>query len=330
MRLISKTILPHASIASATQTAHVLDCLPPEMKRALLFAPDQMRNHLEEIRLRIGQEMTVTIDGAERVLARDGRLYPLDDLNRGILCSPDYLQYTIEKASDGFVYSAEETIRQGFIPLRGGHRLGVCGHAVLNGPFVSTIKDFSSICIRIARDLSNISSEGTQAVYANGKLRNTLIISPPLAGKTTYLRDLIRQLSALGIRTGLCDERSEIAALVHGEPQLSLGRLVDVIDGCAKAEAAMMLLRSMSPQVIAMDEITLPCDVDAICRAANCGVAVVATAHADDIRELYRRKIYLPLLENRIFSQVIHLSRQGQERICGRYEAEPSDCPTES
>ena len=134
----------------------------------------------------------------------------------------------------------------------------------------------------------------------------------------------------MGIRTGLCDERSEIAALVHGEPQFSLGRLVDVIDGCAKAEAAMMLLRSMSPQVIAMDEITLPCDVDAICRAANCGVAVVATAHADDIRELYRRKIYLPLLENRIFSQVIHLSRQGQERICGRYEAEPSDCPTES
>ena len=131
-------------------------------------------------------------------MARDGRLYPLDDLNRGILCSPDYLQYTIEKASDGFVYSAEETIRQGFIPLRGGHRLGVCGHAVLNGPFVSTIKDFSSICIRIARDLANISSEGTQAVYANGKLRNTLIISPPLAGKTTYLRDLIRQLWASG------------------------------------------------------------------------------------------------------------------------------------
>ena len=328
MRLIAKSIVRQGTApAVSAQVARVFDCLPPEMKRAALFMPEQERNRLEEIRLRAGREVTVTVDGCERVLARDGRLYEIDGLGRGIVCPAEYIQYTVEKASDGFVYSAEETIRQGFITLRGGHRIGLCGHAVTAGGEISAINGFSSVCIRVARDIEGISAEGAEAVYGCGRLNNTLIISSPLTGKTTYLRDLIRELSKRRIRTGICDERSEIAALVAGEPQFAIGHFIDVIDGCRKSDAAMLLLRAMSPQVIAMDEITAPCDVEAICRAANCGVSVVATAHADDVRELYRRRIYAPLLENRIFSRVLHLTRQGGERACAVYEVTDGDVP---
>lgn len=324
MRLISQSVLNGSSLLTPIQTTHIWDCLPLETKRAALLMAESTRNHLEEIRLRTGREATVTLDGKEQILSRDGKLYISDDLSRGITCTAEHLLYTVEKAADGFVYSAEETIRQGFITIRGGHRLGLCGHVICNQDGISSMNGFSSICIRIARDVQKISQEGKNVICYDCKLHNTLIISSPLVGKTTYLRDLIRTLSSDGIRIGICDERSEIAALIQGEPQFALGHFVDVIDGCPKAEAAMMLLRSMSPQMIAMDEITAPQDVEAICRAANCGVRIIATAHADDICELHKRKLYAQLLENQLFSRVLHLERRGTERICTAYAIEDS------
>ncbi len=327
MRLLSKSVLNRSPLISPIQTAHIFDCLPSEMKRAAWLLPESTRNRLEEIRLRAGREVTVTVDGKEQILSRDGKLYISDDLSRGITCTAEHVLYTVEKAADGFVYSAEETIRQGFIPIRGGHRLGLCGHVVIHQNGIASMNGFSSLCIRIARDVQGISQAGKEVICSNSGLHNTLIISSPLVGKTTYLRDLIRTLSADGMRIGVCDERSEIAALMQGEPQFALGHFVDVIDGCSKAEAAMMLLRSMSPQLIAMDEITAPLDVEAICRAANCGVRILATAHADDIAELRHRKLYAQLLDNQLFSRVLHLERQGTERFCTAYALDAPETP---
>lgn len=324
MHLISQSVLSPSSLLSPRQITHIFDCLPSEMKRAALLMTESTRNHLEEFRLRTGREATVTLDGKEQILSRDGKLYISDDLSRGMICTAEHLLNTVEKAADGFVYSAEETIRQGFITIRGGHRLGLCGHVVVNQDGISSMNGFSSICIRIARDVQKISQEGKNVICSDSRLHNTLIISSPLVGKTTYLRDLIRMLSSDGIRIGVCDERSEIAALIHGEPQFELGHFVDVIDGCPKAEAAMMLLRSMSPQMIAMDEITAPQDIEAICQAANCGVRILATAHANDICELRKRKLYAALLENQLFSRVLHLERHGTERRCTAYAMEDS------
>lgn len=323
MRLIAKHVLPKGNVrAAAAQIASVIDCLPPELRRAMLFLPEGELQKVEEIRLRSGRFATVTVDGREQIITRDGKLIFEDCLGRGILCPADYVRYTVERAADGFVYSSEETMRQGFVTMRGGHRCGLAGHAVTTGETVTAISNFSSVCVRIARDVEGIAAEGADAIVDGSSVHNTLIVSPPLAGKTTYLRDLVRTLAERRFRIGICDERCELAALSAGEPQFSLGRSIDVIDNCPKAEAAMILLRALAPQVIAMDEITAPKDVSAILSAANCGVAIVATAHADSMEAAIRRPIYAPLWENRVFSRVLELSARQQCRTCTVYAAE--------
>ena len=320
VRLIAKHVLPEGSArVTAAQLLPALDCLPSELKRAILLLPESTRYRLEEIRLRTGRMASVTVGGQEKIVTRDGRLIPEDSLGRGILCPAEYVRAVVERAADGFVYSAEETIRQGFVAMRGGHRCGLAGRAVLSGGTVTSIGELGSVCLRIARDIEGVAAEGADAIIADGKLCNTLIVSPPLAGKTTYLRDLVRSLAARRLRVGVCDERCEIAAVCAGEPQFSLGQSMDVIDNCPKAEAAMILLRALAPQVIAMDEITAPGDVAAILCAANCGVAVVATAHADSTEAAMRRPIYAPLWENRVFSRVLELSAVPPRRTCAVY-----------
>ncbi len=323
MRLIAKHVLPEGCVRPASGLlAPVLDCLPPELKRAILFLPGGERQKIAEIRLRVGRLATVTVDGQERIVTRDGKLISEDRLGRGILCPAEYVRQTVERAANGFVYRAEETMRQGFVTMRGGHRCGLAGHAVSAGGMVTAIGNFSSVCLRIARDVEGIAAEGADAITDGTAVRNTLIVSPPLAGKTTYLRDLVRTLASRRFRIGVCDERCELAAMADGEPQFALGQSVDVIDNCPKSEAAMILLRALAPQVIAMDEITAPTDVSAILSTANCGVAVVATAHADNIDAALQRPIYAPLWENRVLSRVLELSAGSPRRTCAVYAAE--------
>lgn len=324
MRLIAKHVLPEGNVRTMSlQTASVIDCLPPELKRAMQFLSEGERQRVEEIRLRAGRFATVTVGGRERILTRDGKLISEDSLGRGILCPAEYVRYTVERAANGFVYSAEETMRQGFVAMRGGHRCGLAGHAVTVGDTVTAIGNFSSVCLRLARDVEGIAGEGADAIADGATVHNTLIVSPPLAGKTTYLRDLVRTLAERRFRIGVCDERCELAAMAAGEPQFALGQSVDVIDNCPKAEAAMILLRALAPQIIAMDEITAPNDVAAILSTANCGVAVVATAHADSVESALQRPIYAPLWENHVFSRVLELSAKPQCRTCAVYAAEP-------
>ena len=323
MRLIAKHVLPEGCVRTASGLlVPVLDCLPPELKRAILFLPEGERQKMEEIRLRTGRFATVTVGGEEQILTRDGKLISEDHLGRGILCPAEHIRQTVERAANGFVYSAEETMRQGFVAMRGGHRCGLAGHAVSADGAVAAISNFSSVCLRIARDVEGVAAEGADAITNGRTVCNTLIVSPPLAGKTTYLRDLVRTLAAWRFRIGICDERCELAAMADGEPQFALGQSVDVVDNCPKSEAAMILLRALAPQIIAMDEITAPNDVSAILSAANCGVAVVATAHAENMEAAVQRPIYAPLWENRVFSRVLELSTGSHRRTCAVYAAE--------
>jgi len=315
---------PGAKQKELMRISKAFDILPPDIKRAAVFMSDENKSALEEIRLRNGWPVCVLIGQTEYVLARDGRICGRDGAQRGFQVSSEYVAQTVERAANGVIYGAQESIKDGYITVSGGHRVGICGHAVTEKNRVNALKHFSSVCVRIARALVGIGTETAGFIAQRSGLHSTLIISPPLRGKTTLLRDIVRELSYRDYRIGLADERGELAGMVKGTPQFDVGPCTDVIDGCPKSEGALMLLRGMSPDLIAMDEITAPEDVEAICKAANCGVAVLASAHADGICELKKRKTYGPLFESGIFGRIASLDIRDGERFCTLYDVDES------
>ena len=208
----------------------------------------------------------------------------------------------------------------GFLPLRGGFRLGVCGSAVVRDGEVSNLKDISSLALRIVCEHIGLGSDiAPQLFSADGRFLSTLILSPPGGGKTTLLRDLIRVLS-LGdaehraLRVAVIDERCELAVCCKGRAQMELGNHTDVLSLCPKAAGIPMVLRGMNPQVIAMDEVTQPEDIRAIGEIAGCGVAVLATAHGRSLTEMLRRPLYRELFEMGVFENLLTVSLNNGKR----------------
>ena len=210
--------------------------------------------------------------------------------------SREDLNYTINAASRYSPWTAQ-TAAQGYLTAAGGHRIGLCGEAVVQQGVVTGMKNISSLCIRIARDFPGIAASASKLP---GSL---LILGPPGWGKTTLLRDLIRQLENTE-KIGVVDERGEL--FPEGIPR---GNRVDILSGCSKQDGIPMLLRTMGPTCIAVDEITTAEDTGALLQAANCGVRLLATAHGSSVSDLRLRKIYRPLLENAVFAAVLVLKK---------------------
>lgn len=273
--------------------------LPPRFRDLAFSVADEDKLYAEEFRLRAGQGFSVCIAGEEKHLTRPG------SVNQEDLCT------TLELATGHSVHTAQESIREGYVTVCGGHRIGICGTVIKTALGLFNIRDFSSVSIRIAKDINTAAENITDIVVKGGSFRNTLIISPPGYGKTTTLRDLVRRLSDRGFRISLVDERGELAAKYRGVAQFDVGRCTDVIDGIDKASGAMLMLRAMTPDIIALDEITAERDVDAICSISNCGVGILATAHGESARSLFARPMYKRLYELRVFQTVITLGRSG-------------------
>lgn len=262
----------------------VIAILPPWLQRP---AQEAVSGSLEELRLRTGQAPACVVRGREMPL---GRLKRVDagDLNH-ILCA----------ASRASLYAVNETLAHGFLTLPGGHRIGICGQAVREQGSIRTIHQISSMAIRFARE---------QRWTGVMPVDSCLILGPPGCGKTTLLRDCIRRLSDEGsFRVSLVDERGEVAACVGGVPQFSVGAHTDVLTATEKAQGITMLLRTMNPQWIAVDEITRTEDILAISQAAYCGVKLLATAHADKLSDLYKRPVYTELMAQKVFQEVMIL-----------------------
>ena len=274
--------------------------LPARLRKAALLLPEQQRAEAEEFRLRVGQPLSVLLPEGE---------VPLEPV-----VEPEELETLCDIASEFSRYAAAETLREGFIPVRGGFRLGLCGTVVMKEGDPANVKSFSSAVLRIGREQKGIAEPLLEELFQNGRFRNTLILSGPGGGKTTLLRDLVRCLSLRGIRVALLDERGEVAAVHRGEPQLDVGPCTDVLDACPKALGIPMVLRAMNPQVIAADEITVREDLRAIALAAGCGVGLLATIHAGDMSELKERPLYRQLLEERIFRAAVWIRRTGGGR----------------
>lgn len=285
--------------------------LPGPLRESLRgLGPDRLCA-LEELRLRRGFPMTALLPEGEAE-------------TEGPPVGEDELRQVVENATQSSAHTALDKVCQGFVTLRGGHRVGLCGTVVKKGGQIVTLRELSSLSIRVARPVEGLAAPLLPALMENGRFLSTLILAPPGGGKTTLLRDLVRALSdgeaGRPLRVAVADERGEIAALWRGEPQLYIGRHTDVLDGCAKGEGLSMLIRGMNPQAAAVDEITRPEDVGAVTEAAGCGVALIATAHGAGRDDLNRRCAYRELLSAGVFQRLVVLERRGTGR-CARTEA---------
>ena len=246
-------------------------------------------------------------------------LLPQGERELDAVVEPEELETLCDLATEFSRYAAAETLREGFLPVRGGFRVGLCGTAVMKDGANTNLKNLSSAAIRIGRQYLGIAKDLVPQLMREGRFWNTLLLSAPGGGKTTLLRDLVRCLSRQGQRVALIDERGEVAVMVRGEPQMDVGPRTDIVDGCPKALAIPMVLRAMNPQIIAADEITLREDLKAMSLAVGCGVGLLATIHAGSVGELLEKPLYRQLLEDRVFRLAICIRCQGGERT---YEVE--------
>lgn len=283
--------------------------------RVILMKMDtEKMDNLQEIRMRAGKPLMAYYRNRDMFVTADGELSK--DSKAAYIVAQSEIIKSVELMSENSVYAFQDEIKSGFITLRGGHRVGLSGRVIIQEGQIRNIKDFNGLNIRVAKEISGCSGHLIRYIIKNNKdIYNTLIIGPPQCGKTTILRDASKYLSNgledidfVGLKIGIVDERSEIAACSKGIPQNDVGFRTDVMDSCPKALGMEMLLRSMSPNIIITDEIGTRGDKDAILKVLNSGVKIIASAHGYNISELKMREELLALIKAGTFERYIVLS----------------------
>ena len=258
-----------------------------ESGRAVKKIPEAFFEEIWEIRLRVNRPAAVSLGNSIRYITGDGNLTYKPDT--AVKASPEDIKRTFEAVCQYSVHSFQREISEGFVTVRGGHRVGICGTSVAHGDLTQNIKNISSLNFRIAREVTGCADELCRRAFGNG-LQNLILAGPPASGKTTMLRDMARILGK-SFRVALIDERGELAAVWNGSPQNDVGINTDVFDGYDKPTGIMTALRVMSPQIIICDEIGSEKDLEAVREASRSGVYVAATVHASSADELAQKGI---------------------------------------
>lgn len=263
--------------------------------------------HLQEIRVRNGQYIILYYDGVERIIN--------EDINS--IIRDEHIREMLEYISQYSLYAYEQELKQGYITIEGGHRVGITGKTVIDNGKVKSLKYINGFNIRISHEIIGCANSIIPYIHneIDKGIYHTLIISPPKCGKTTILRDLIRMISngsvkIQGKNVGVVDERSELGACYHGKPQNDLGKRTDILDGCPKVEGMMMLVRSMSPEVIVVDEIGMEKDAMAIEYAIHSGCKIIASIHGRDLEEMKHKPMIGNMIKKKLFQRYIVLGNK--------------------
>ena len=282
-----------------------LFCLP--IAEAIHQLQRNYSEELQEIRLRAGKPLAVGVDGKNYFLSSKGEL--LESAQGALRVDWDMIVKSLEFMSRSSLYALENEMKNGYITVEGGHRIGMVGRTIRQNDQIIGINHIAGLNVRIAHEVRGCSEGILTRLCSGGVLQHTLIISPPGGGKTTLLRDLIRLASdRLKLAVAVADERSEIGGCYRGIPQCDVGMQTDVLDGCPKSEGMLMLLRSMKPQVIAVDELGAPGELEAVMTILHAGVKLLCTAHSDDLEELKRRPGFERILQEGVFERIVILS----------------------
>jgi stage III sporulation protein AA len=297
--------------------------LPQSLKFLLSQLSKEVQAELEEIRVREERPLEVCFAGRYAFISEQGLL--VHDEQKAYKPGRSDCLGLLEMLTNHSLYTFEEQLKRGFITIAGGHRVGLAGRTILENGKVKQIRDVSSFNIRIARAVTGVGKPILPFLFDPKALsiHHSLVLSPPQQGKTTLIRDLARMIStgewgqhgttgisSKGVKVGVIDERSELAACVKGIPRFDLGPRTDVMDGCPKAEGMMMMIRSLSPEVLVVDEIGRPEDADAIHEAMHAGIRILATAHAGSLSDARRRPVLKELITEGMFARFVVLGRR--------------------
>ncbi len=285
----------------------------PDYLRFLWKEVEDNKKSLQEIRIRVNQPVMLYIDKQEFFLDCKGKLQR--DNRYAYRGTIEDIRSIINHLCQYSLYAYEEELRQGYFTIQGGHRVGITGQVIQEQNRIKNIKYISSMNIRIAHEIKGAADAVLPYIYHHNEIYNTMIISNPGCGKTTLLRDLIRQISngnqfGDGRNVGVVDERSEIGGSYMGVPQNDIGIRTDILDACPKVIGMMMLIRSMTPRVIAIDEIGSVEDLQALQSVLQCGCRLIVTVHGESLDEVRQKVIFKPIMESAMFERFIVLGNQ--------------------